>query len=104
MTSKEAMVIRRESATSEMPRADGTIVSLVALVGIALASEYLLPVSNERAGAPLMANAQSAPSELTEKGDRAKTTPPNHRVAGRTFCCASTRTSRNIGCWRSRRA
>ena len=64
------MAIRRESATSERPRADGwTIVSL-ALVGIALASEYLLPVSNERAGAPLMANAQSVPSELTEKGDR----------------------------------
>ena len=67
------MVTRRESATSEMPRADGcTIVSLVALVGIALASEYLLPVSNERAGAPLMANAQSVPSELTEKGDRGR--------------------------------
>ena len=53
------MATRRESATSERPRADGwTIVSL-ALVGIALASEYLLPVSNKRAGAPLMANAQS---------------------------------------------
>ena len=66
------MVTRRESGTSERPRADGpTIVSLMALVGIALASEYLLQ-ANKREGPPLMAHVQSAASELTEKGERGR--------------------------------
>jgi membrane protein len=66
------MVTRRESVKSDTPRADGrTIVSLMALVGIALASEYLLP-ANKRAGPPLMANGQRAASELTENGDRGR--------------------------------
>ena len=68
------MVTRRDSVKSDKPRADGkTIVSLMALVGIVLASEYLLP-ANKRAGPPLMANGQSAASELTEKGDRGSIT------------------------------
>jgi membrane protein len=83
MTRKKAMVFKRESAISET--ADGwTIVSMVALVGIALASQYLFPVSKERAGAPLVADAQSTGSESTETEDhgRSATTPSEIPVRG----------------------
>ena len=108
MKSEDAMAIRRESATSERPRADGwTIVSLgfgrhCARVGVS-------PAGVKRARRRSVDGQRSKRAQRTNGKRRSlarsRPRPPrSHRVAGRTFCCASTRTSRNIECWRSRRA
>src|SRR5690242_895249 len=63
------MVTGRESATSERPRTIGwAAASMLVLVGIGLASEYLFPVSNVRAGAPTMTDARF-PNAPTKKDD-----------------------------------
>jgi hypothetical protein len=96
---------RLQSETRRPPSIGWAFASLLALLGVALASEYLFPSGQGRSAESQLhpRNAAQA-AEANRRGRHERPLQRSQLLDGRISCWASIRTYRSIGSYRLRRA